>query len=55
MKIETVIKFKNDSYEDFDFNVNKTVSYLTVQRNQLIVDVNVIFDGKQVIAIIKYK
>jgi len=53
MKVEIVVKQFNDSYEDFEMKVNREL-YLWIKEGVEIKDVNMIYDGKTLIAIIKY-
>ena len=52
MQIETIIKYENLTYDMFDLQVNKRINQLN--ENYIIKDVNVIFDGNKIIAIIKF-
>jgi len=53
MKVEIVVKQFNDSYEDFEMKVNREL-YFWIKESVEIKDVNMIYDGKTLIAIIKY-
>jgi hypothetical protein len=52
IKIEILVKFQNEIYEDFEFKVNKRLSLYTLDIEVLSVDF--LYDNKNVIAIIKY-
>ena len=52
IKIEILVKFQNENYEDFEFKVNKRLSLYTLDIEVLSVDF--LYDNKNVIAIIKY-
>lgn len=52
MQIETIIKHKDFTYDMFDLEVNKRADQLN--QNYVIKDINVIFDGSKIIAIIKF-
>jgi hypothetical protein len=54
MRIEILIKFFNDSYDDFEFRINKTIRELEKDYKEII-DTEILNDGKQIVAIIKYK
>ena len=53
MKVEIVVKYLNESYEDFEMKVNRKL-YFWIKEYKEIKDVNMIYDGKNLIAIIKY-
>ena len=52
IKIEILVKFQNENYEDFEFKVNKRLSLYTLDIEVLSVDF--LYDNKNLIAIIKY-
>ena len=52
IKIEILVKFQNENYEDFEFKVNRKLSLYTLDIEVLSVDF--LYDNKNVIAIIKY-
>jgi hypothetical protein len=52
IKIEILVKYSNENYEDFEFKVNKRLSLYTLDIEVLTVDF--LYDNKNVIAIIKY-
>ena len=52
IKIEILVKFQNENYEDFEFKINKRLSLYTLDIEVLSVDF--LYDNKNVIAIIKY-
>jgi hypothetical protein len=53
MKVGIVVKQINDTYEDFEMKVSKE-TYAKRMDGYTIQDVNVLFDSKRIIAIIKY-
>jgi hypothetical protein len=53
MQVEIVVKEFNDSYEDFEMKVNRQL-YFWIKEYKEIKDVNILHDGKSLIAIIKY-
>lgn len=52
IKIEILVKFQYENYEDFEFKVNKRLSLYTLDIEVLSVDF--LYDNENVIAIIKY-
>lgn len=53
MQVEIIVKEFNESYEDFEMKVNRKL-YFWIKESVEIKDVNMIYDGKTLIAIIKY-
>lgn len=53
MQVEIVVKHIGDTYEDFEMKVNREL-YFWIKENVEIKDVNILYDGKNLIAIIKY-
>jgi len=54
MRIIIIQKFHNDSYDEFEYKINRQVDVYEKESLEII-DINIFFDGKQTIAIIKYK
>lgn len=54
MRIEIIVKHIGDTYEDFECKVNKTIRFLENEYDKKILDVNILYDGKNLIAVIKY-
>lgn len=54
MRVEIIIKYHNDSYDDFEFRINKTIRELEKDYKEIL-DVDILNDGKGIVAIIKYK
>lgn len=54
MRIIIITKFISDSYDDFEYKINKQAGIFEKEYLEII-DINIIFDGKNTIAIIKYK
>ena len=52
IKIEILVKYSNEDFEDFEFKVNKRLDLYTSDIE--VIDVNFIYDNKNLIAIIKY-
>lgn len=53
MRIEIVVRDIGDTYENFENKINEIIIELEVY-NKKILDVNILYDGKKLIAIIKY-
>jgi hypothetical protein len=53
MQVEIIVKELSESYEDFEMKVNREL-YLWIKEGVEIKDVNIVYDGKNLIAIIKY-
>ena len=53
IKIETLVKYSNENYEDFEIKINKRLSLYTSDMEVLSIDF--FTDNKDVIAIIKYQ
>jgi len=53
MRIEILIKFFNDTYDDFEYRINRRLVELEIDYQ--ILDIDILNDGKQIVAIIKYK
>ena len=53
MRIEIVVKDIGDTYENFENKINEIIIELEVY-NKKILDVNILYDGKNLIAVIKY-
>jgi len=53
MQVEMIVKKLSESYEDFEMKVNREL-YFWIKESVEIKDVNMIYDGKTLIAIIKY-
>ena len=51
MRIEIVVREFNDTLYEFECKVNKTLRRL---ENEEVKDVNILYDGKNLIAVIKY-
>jgi hypothetical protein len=54
MRVEILIKYHNDSYEQFECRINKKVEEFEEYQDEII-DIDILKDGKQIVAIIKYK
>ena len=54
MRVEIIIKYHNDSYTDFEFKINNKIFEIENEYKEIL-DVDILNDGKQIIAIIKYK
>ena len=54
MRIEIVVREFNDTLYEFECKVNKTVRGLENEYDKKILDVNILQDGKTLIAVIKY-
>ena len=54
MRVEILIKFFSDTYDDFEFRINKKLLELEKEYKEII-DIDILNDGKQIVAIIKYK
>ena len=53
MRIEIVVREFNDTLYEFEFKVNKTIKHWEEEYKE-IKDVNILYEGKTLIAIIKY-
>ena len=53
IKIETLVKYSNENYEDFEMKINKRISLYTSDMEVLSIDF--FNDNENVIAIIKYQ
>jgi hypothetical protein len=53
MRVEILIKFSNDSYAEFELKINQKTKELKIHYQ--ILDIDILNDGKQIVAIIKYK
>ena len=54
MRVEILIKYPNDTYDDFEFKINNTIRKLEKDYVQIL-DINILNDGNQIVAIIKYQ
>jgi hypothetical protein len=54
MKVEILIKYYNDSYDDFEFKINNKIFEIKNEYKEIL-DIDILNDGKQIVAIIKYK
>jgi uncharacterized protein YaaN involved in tellurite resistance len=52
MRIEIVVKDIDDSYENFEKKVNEIIIALKIYKKKIL-DVNLFYDGKKLIAVIK--
>ncbi len=53
MQVQIIVKEFNESYEYFEMKVNREL-YFWIKESVEIKDVNILHDGKTLIAIIKY-
>ena len=53
MQVQIIVKEFNESYEDFEMKVNRKL-YFWIKENVEVKDVNILYDGKILIAVIKY-
>ena len=53
MLVEIIVKHIGDTYEDFEMKVNREL-YFFIKEYKEIKDVNILQDGKTLIAVIKY-
>jgi hypothetical protein len=52
LKVEILVKEFNDSYNDFEFKVNRKLENYPI--NVQVMEVDFLYDNKNIIAIIKY-
>ncbi len=55
MRVEILIKYHNDTYEDFQIKINNKIREYEEEYYDEILDIDILNDGKQIVAIIKYK
>jgi hypothetical protein len=55
MRVEILIKYHNDTYEDFQIKINNKIREYEEEYDDEIIDIDILNDGKQIVAIIKYK
>jgi hypothetical protein len=54
MRVEILIKFFNDTYDDFEYRINRRLVELEIDYQEIL-GLDILNDGKQIVAIIKYK
>jgi hypothetical protein len=53
MRVEILIKYASENYEEFEFKINNKIRELEKEYKEII-DIDILNDGKQIVAIIKY-